>query len=688
MRTCRSSRFCGTAILAVALLFVCAGVAGAYNFPYDYVLEENRPVPIPRTYDSVRVISYLGAEIGQMKDPQDLFIHHDGTLYIADTGNNRIIRMSAAGDVLAVFNGDEQGLSRPSGVFVDRYGDMFIADTRNRRILHLSPEGEFVEEFLRPESEMLGAEFAWEPTKIALSPTGLLYTIRSKTVMVIDASGQFRGYRGQTDIGFSLTRWIVRMFASEEQRERVASAEAASYTNLVVDDLGFIYATSLDDRYGRIKKLNSVGENIYPERFYGEFDIDPAGRAVRPQFVDLAVDEHGIVTALEAIQRKVYQYDREGNLLTIFGGQGEKRRLFQSPTSIAQDAEGRLYVLDGGSVKVFEPTRFIRLVHEAVRLYGDGRYEDAYRVWSDVLRIDENYELAGRGLAKTLQKRELYAEATNRYQIAGDRVGYSRSFVEFRHEWFRSNFVLTVAAIALIGGSVGWGLISWRGGSARLADAIGRRSLSDPSRLDMAALPATVVFHPADTFRLIKRHRTMLAYWPAVAILVLLVVVRIGYIFLVHFPLSELEPRDANVVLEIVRMLLPILTWIVATYGVTTIMDGEAVFGEVFVAGAYAMVPYLVFAIPIALLSRVLSIEEAGIYNFVNVAVWVWIVGLVVLSVYVLHQYSFGKTIVVTVVSALAMLLIWAIAILLYALTTNLWVFLSGIVLEIYMLFV
>ena len=53
---------------------------------------------------------------------------------------------------------------------------MYIAEKGNARILHLSPSGEFVEEFVKPDSPLLGSEFIFEPNNVYISPTGYIYT--------------------------------------------------------------------------------------------------------------------------------------------------------------------------------------------------------------------------------------------------------------------------------------------------------------------------------------------------------------------------------------------------------------------------------------------------------------------------------------------------------------------------------
>ena len=61
-------------------------------------------------------------------------------MYVADTGNNRVVRINhVAGNWIQTTAAS--GLSRPQGVAVDSSGNLFIADTGNNRILEVSNFG-------------------------------------------------------------------------------------------------------------------------------------------------------------------------------------------------------------------------------------------------------------------------------------------------------------------------------------------------------------------------------------------------------------------------------------------------------------------------------------------------------------------------------------------------------------------
>jgi len=81
--------------------------------------------------------------------PAGVAVAQDGTIYIADTGNNRIREVTPAGTIVALagtgtagFDGDEGAaisaeLAAPQGIALDGKGDLFVADTANLRVREL-----------------------------------------------------------------------------------------------------------------------------------------------------------------------------------------------------------------------------------------------------------------------------------------------------------------------------------------------------------------------------------------------------------------------------------------------------------------------------------------------------------------------------------------------------------------------
>ena len=90
-------------------------------------------------------------EAAQFSSPSGLAIDASGTLYVADTGNNAIRRITSAGQVSTLAGDGEAGdrdgpalqarFNGPIGIAVDANGRVIVADTYNDRIRSIDPDG-------------------------------------------------------------------------------------------------------------------------------------------------------------------------------------------------------------------------------------------------------------------------------------------------------------------------------------------------------------------------------------------------------------------------------------------------------------------------------------------------------------------------------------------------------------------
>jgi sugar lactone lactonase YvrE len=66
-----------------------------------------------------------------------------GNLFIADTGNNRIVKVTAAGVQSTVLSGTVLGkpLNAPNSIAVDSVDSIYITDSGNNRVLEVTAKG-------------------------------------------------------------------------------------------------------------------------------------------------------------------------------------------------------------------------------------------------------------------------------------------------------------------------------------------------------------------------------------------------------------------------------------------------------------------------------------------------------------------------------------------------------------------
>jgi DNA-binding beta-propeller fold protein YncE len=71
--------------------------------------------------------------------PYDVKLGPKGNLYVVEYGNNRIDKLTSDGELLASYTMEKDGFKTPWGLAVDSKGRVFVADTGNRRIVILTP---------------------------------------------------------------------------------------------------------------------------------------------------------------------------------------------------------------------------------------------------------------------------------------------------------------------------------------------------------------------------------------------------------------------------------------------------------------------------------------------------------------------------------------------------------------------
>jgi sugar lactone lactonase YvrE len=74
-----------------------------------------------------------------LNSPNDVIVDSQGNVYIADTHNNQIVEVTAAGAAsIVTFPGLSPALHNPNGVAIDGLGNLYVADSNNSRIVELS----------------------------------------------------------------------------------------------------------------------------------------------------------------------------------------------------------------------------------------------------------------------------------------------------------------------------------------------------------------------------------------------------------------------------------------------------------------------------------------------------------------------------------------------------------------------
>lgn len=310
----------------------------------------------------------------QFHDPMGLALDADGNLYVSDWVNHRIRRISSAGTVTTVAGGGPPGsrgglvdgpagVARffgPEGLTVDVEGNIFVADTLNNRIRRITPDGVVTTVAGSGPGTVYGfdgdlvdgpadaARFN-DPSDVAVDAAGTLYVTDrlNHVVRMITPDGQVSTFAGTGRPGSTDG---IGQAASFELPNRIA-----------IDRDGNLYVTEgrfldlYEQTYGfrvrmitpeaEVTTLAGTGEPGYRD-----------GPALTAQFdvpIGITVDDEGNVYVVDSGSPRIRLIGPDGLVSTIAGigvtGYADgptTEAAFWYPTDIAVGPDGKLYVAD------------------------------------------------------------------------------------------------------------------------------------------------------------------------------------------------------------------------------------------------------------------------------------------------------------------------------------------------------
>jgi uncharacterized protein (TIGR03437 family) len=301
------------------------------------------------------------ATAAQLADARGGALDRQGNLYISDTDNHRVRKVTPAGIISTVagtchagFSGDggpaaSAQLSSPYGLAVDAAGNLYIADYGNQRVRRVAPDGSISTVAGTGQKGSGGdggpgvAAQLMSPRNLAIDSVGNLYVseFEGHRVRKIARDGTMYTVAGTGVAGLNLDPNAASMPA--------VAAQLAYPAGLAMDAYDALY-------------IADSGNNLVRRLWGGNITTALDGRT-NPAFLlysptGVAIDGSGFlyVTDSTAYVRKLYA----GQLMSVAGsgdvgyaadgGLAVNARL-TGPHDIAFDAKGSLYIADGQYVR-------------------------------------------------------------------------------------------------------------------------------------------------------------------------------------------------------------------------------------------------------------------------------------------------------------------------------------------------
>jgi sugar lactone lactonase YvrE len=304
------------------------------------------------------------AERAQLNDPRAVAMDATGATYIADASNNRVRRVAADGTIstfagmgVAGFAGDggpatKAWLAKPSGVVVGRGGSVYIADTTNNRVRVVGPGGTITTVAGDGSTGFSGdggpatAARLNRPTGLALDAAGNLFiadTANQRVRMVTNA-GTITTVAGTDVQGYS------------GDGGPAVSARLSNPSALAIDGRGRVYiADWLNRRVRRIGTDGSITTVAGTGSLASSGDGGPATAAEIGDPLGVALDAAGNLYIADGRNSRIRKVDPDGTISTAAGdgtigarGDGGPATSAQLafPSAVAVGPSGELLVSD------------------------------------------------------------------------------------------------------------------------------------------------------------------------------------------------------------------------------------------------------------------------------------------------------------------------------------------------------
>ena len=125
------------------------------------------------------------------------------------------------------------------------------------------------------------------------------------------------------------------------------------------------------------------------------------------------------------------------------------------------------------------------------------------------------------------------------------------------------------------------------------------------------------------------------------------------------------------------------LLYVVCNWAMCTLFDGEGSMKNIFIVTAYSLIPYICGRLIGTLLSHILIRDEYIFIQAFEIVGTAWTVVLFISAMKAVHQFSFGKTLALILLTLVAMILVLFLLVLLLTLFQQVLIFIFTIYTEL-----
>lgn len=271
---------------------------------------------------------------GERQFNKPMGIDHDNTrneVFVADTGNDRIVRLSSDGRFLgshggfgmtfsSASRGHEDSLDNPYDVAVGGYSNFYVSDKNNHRIAHFDSYRTYRGNLYPRDDDRRNRPD--RPRGLRVDPENNIWMVdgRADKVLKITAGGD----RLMSIGGFG--------YSTQQLKDP---------THIDINSRGEVFVA--DRGNARIAVFDRLGAFLHQIR--GRFE-SPSG---------LALDSDGLIYITDDKKNKMFIFTPAGKKVAAYS-QADDGSLFDAPSAVAV-SDSKVYLLDSGNHRIIHFTR-------------------------------------------------------------------------------------------------------------------------------------------------------------------------------------------------------------------------------------------------------------------------------------------------------------------------------------------
>jgi tripartite motif-containing protein 71 len=244
--------------------------------------------------------------------PSGIAVDTKGCVYVTDAGNYRIQKFSSSGQYLWQVGGYGSNPSQfvaPVGIAVDSVDNVYVADSGNNRIQKFRSDGTYLTQW--------STSYLSYPIGIATdSNDGVYVIVYPWDIVKYDSAGA----GGQS---------VVAMSYTDPQGNQQSLIPRSVAVNIAKFDVTIYVASG----------FSSANKIV-------RFDSSQVGFPISLPAAYLALDELGIVYAVDDQSNLIRKLTSNGGVLDVWGGYGTGNGHFNGAGAAAVDRDGNVYVVD------------------------------------------------------------------------------------------------------------------------------------------------------------------------------------------------------------------------------------------------------------------------------------------------------------------------------------------------------